>query len=316
MKKESINPGTSSFFHSDSQSRRLDRIRHGLYNVQRAHRPNEKLPATALIRALILDSDEEILQVLGDTKELRATLEKDVSNNQAEAMIEIYKKIKPGDPPSLESAEPAINNLFFDPRRYDLAKVGRYKFNKKLGIRDRIHGHEAAIDVIDEETGEILVSQGEVITKQTARLIENAGINSVDVIGEGEVVRVVGNHFVELEAFELDFDVSDLPLSEKVYYPVMKEILDNFESSEERYEEIKKRVKELSPLHITPADILASMSYEFTYSRTSRRHRSFGKSKSSCRGRVVAKSVCIGLSRMESRSQRMSTQDPDLRLRP
>ncbi len=275
-----------------------------------------KLPATALIRALILDSDEEILQVLGDTKELRATLEKDVSNNQAEAMIEIYKKIKPGDPPSLESAEPAINNLFFDPRRYDLAKVGRYKFNKKLGIRDRIHGHEAAIDVIDEETGEILVSQGEVITKQTARLIENAGINSVDVIGEGEVVRVVGNHFVELEAFELDFDVSDLPLSEKVYYPVMKEILDNFESSEERYEEIKKRVKELSPLHITPADILASMSYEFNLFYGVGRVDDIdhlGNRRVRAVGELLQNQFRIGLSRMERVvRERMSTQDPDL----
>src|SRR5699024_10401153 len=136
-----------------------------------------KLPITTLLRALIFDTDEEIIEALGDTSELRTTLEKEVSRTQEEALIEIYKKLKPGDPASLESAEPLINNLFFDSRRYDLAKVGRYKFNKKLALRDRITNCISKDDIVNEETGEILVSQGEIIDLETAIAIENAGIN-------------------------------------------------------------------------------------------------------------------------------------------
>src|SRR5699024_4636051 len=152
-----------------------------------------------LLRALIFDTDEEIIEALGDTSELRTTLEKEVSRTQEEALIEIYKKLKPGDPASLESAEPLINNLFFDSRRYDLAKVGRYKFNKKLALRDRITNCISKDDIVNEETGEILVSQGEIIDLETAIAIENAGINVVDVVKDEQDVRVIGNHFVDIE---------------------------------------------------------------------------------------------------------------------
>lgn len=275
-----------------------------------------KLPATTLIRALIFDSDEEIIEALGDTKELRATLEKEISRNQEEAMIEIYKKLKPGDPASLESAEPLINNLFFDDRRYDLAKVGRYKFNKKLALKERIAGFISAEDVADPETGELFVARGELITKEIASAIENSGINAVVIRTEEEDVRVVGNHFVELSSFGLDLDLSKIGLSEKVYYPVMKEILDAYESDADRLRMIAEHKKELSPRHITYADILATLSYELNLfygvgniddidHLGNRRVRAVGE--------LLQNQFRIGLSRMERVvRERMSTQDPDL----
>lgn len=275
-----------------------------------------KLPATALIRALIFDTDEEIIAALGDTKELRATLEKEVSKSQEEAMLEIYKKIKPGDPPSLESAEPVINNLFFDERRYDLAKVGRYKFNKKLALRERIANQEAAEDIVNEETGEIFVSKGEKISKQTAIDIENSGINTVDVVSEGQVVRVIGNHFVDLTAFDLDIDFSGIPLSEKVFYPEMKEILEQATTDEEIQALVKERVKKLSPMHITHSDILASASYEFNLFYNVGQIDDIdhlGNRRVRAVGELLQNQFRIGLSRMERVvRERMSTQDPDL----
>ncbi|MDU5236917.1 MAG: DNA-directed RNA polymerase subunit beta, partial [Finegoldia magna] len=186
-----------------------------------------KLPVTTLLRALLFDTDEEIIEAMGDSEILRKTLEKEISKDRESALIEIYKKLKPGDPASLESAEPLINNMFFDSRRYDLAKVGRYKFNKKLSLRDRITNQKAKEDVVDTSTGEILATAGDLITEEMAIEIENAGINVVDVIGhEGQSVRVIGNHFVDLDSFGLDMDLSDLNLSEKVYYPIMEKILE------------------------------------------------------------------------------------------
>ena len=275
-----------------------------------------KLPITTLLRALIFDTDEEIIEALGDTSELRTTLEKEVSRTQEEALIEIYKKLKPGDPASLESAEPLINNLFFDSRRYDLAKVGRYKFNKKLALRDRITKCISKEDIINEETGEILVSQGEIIELETAIAIENAGINVVDVVKDEQDVRVIGNHFVDIGAFDLDFDVSDLKLSEKVYYPLMKKILEENDDPKEIKKQMKEQARELSPLHITHSDILASVNYEFNLfygvgevddidHLGNRRVRAVGE--------LLQNQFRIGLSRMERVvRERMSTQDPDL----
>ena len=214
-----------------------------------------KLPVTTLLRALIFKTDAEIIEALGDIKELRNTLEKEVSKTREEALIEIYKKLKPGDPAALESAEPLIHNMFFDPRRYDLAKVGRYKFNKKLALRNRITDTFAKNDIVNEETGEIIVEAGGYINEKTAIDIENAGINIVDIIHEGEEIRVIGNHFVDLEAFEIPFDVSEFDLSEKVYYPVMKEILDTYKKEEDIKKAVAERYKELSPVHITHSDI-------------------------------------------------------------
>ena len=275
-----------------------------------------KLPVTTLLRALIYPTDEEMIEALGDTKELNATLEKESSKTREEAILEIYRKLKPGDPASLESAEPLINNMFFDPRRYDLAKVGRYKYNKKLSLIDRVTGHYLATDVVNEETGEILGSEGDFITSELAEEIENAGIYFLDIKAGEETVRVISNRFVSLDAFDLSVDVSDLRLSEKVYYPKMKEILEENETDEDIYNAIKESVKELSPMHITLNDILASISYEFNLfqgvgSVDDIDH--LGNRRVRAVGELLQNQFRIGLSRMERVvKERMSTQDPDL----
>lgn len=274
-----------------------------------------KLPLTTLIRALLFETDEEILEVLGESPHLRRTLEKDITSNQEEAMIELYKKMRPGDPASLESAETLIKNLFFDDKRYDMAKVGRYKFNKKLALRERITGELAAKDIIDLNTGEILVSEGEIIELEEAIAIENAGLNMVDVMKDEGPVRVVGNHFVDYESFNLPYDRRELGLAEKVYYPAMIEVLENTEEDElER--ELRNNRDLLSPMNITQSDMLATISYEFNLFQGvgsvvdidhlgNRRVRSVGE--------LLQNQFRIGLTRMERVvRERMSTQDPDL----
>ncbi|MDY3005632.1 DNA-directed RNA polymerase subunit beta [Anaerococcus porci] len=282
-----------------------------------------KLPATTLVRALLFDTDEEIIEALGDTEHLRNTLEKENSESSEEALIEIYKKLKPGDPASLESAQNLINNLLFDDRRYDLAKVGRYKYNKKLALNERLIDQVAASDVIDDETGELFVKAGERIDRQTALDIEASGINVVDIIvkqenGEDKELRICGNHFVYLDSFEelKDVDLSNVELSEKVYYPVMREILDNNEDKKDILNEIEKRKKELCPKNIVKSDILAAVNYQFNLFEGignvddidhlgNRRVRGVGE--------LLQNQFRIGLARMERVvRERMTTQDPDL----
>ncbi|MSS78310.1 DNA-directed RNA polymerase subunit beta [Anaerococcus sp. AGMB00486] len=282
-----------------------------------------KLPATTLVRALLFDTDEEIIEALGDTEHLRNTLEKENSESSEEALIEIYKKLKPGDPASLESAQNLINNLLFDDRRYDLAKVGRYKYNKKLALNERLIDQVAASDVIDDETGELFVKAGERINRQTALDIEASGINVVDIIvkqenGEDKELRICGNHFVYLDSFEelKDVDLSNVELSEKVYYPVMREILDNNEDKKDILNEIEKRKKELCPKNIVKSDILAAVNYQFNLFEGignvddidhlgNRRVRGVGE--------LLQNQFRIGLARMERVvRERMTTQDPDL----
>ncbi|WP_311370618.1 DNA-directed RNA polymerase subunit beta [Anaerococcus hydrogenalis] len=282
-----------------------------------------KLPATTLVRALLFENDEEIIEALGDTEHLRNTLEKENSETSEEALIEIYKKLKPGDPASLESAQNLINNLLFDDRRYDLAKVGRYKYNKKLALHDRLIDQISAKDVIDDETGELFVKTGEMIDRQTALNIENNGINVVDVIvkqenGEDKELRICGNHFVYLDSFEEleEIDLSNIELSEKVYYPVMREILDDNEDKESIINEIERRKKELCPKNIVKSDILAAVNYQFNLFEGigdvddidhlgNRRVRGVGE--------LLQNQFRIGLARMERVvRERMTTQDPDL----
>ncbi|MDD7766330.1 MULTISPECIES: DNA-directed RNA polymerase subunit beta [Anaerococcus] len=282
-----------------------------------------KLPATTLVRALLFENDEEIIEALGDTEHLRNTLEKENSETSEEALIEIYKKLKPGDPASLESAQNLINNLLFDDRRYDLAKVGRYKYNKKLALHDRLIDQISAKDVVSDETGELFVKAGEMIDRQTALNIENSGINVVDIIvkqenGEDKELRICGNHFVYLDSFEeLErFDLEDLELSEKVYYPVMREILDENEDKESIINEIERRKKELCPKNIVKSDILAAVNYQFNLFEGigdvddidhlgNRRVRGVGE--------LLQNQFRIGLARMERVvRERMTTQDPDL----
>lgn len=282
-----------------------------------------KLPATTLVRALLFENDEEIIEALGDTEHLRNTLEKENSETSEEALIEIYKKLKPGDPASLESAQNLINNLLFDDRRYDLAKVGRYKYNKKLALHDRLIDQISAKDVVSDETGELFVKAGEMIDRPTAINIENSGINVVDILvkqenGEDKELRICGNHFVYLDSFEEleEIDLEDLELSEKVYYPVMREILDENEDKESIINEIERRKKELCPKNIVKSDILAAVNYQFNLFEGigdvddidhlgNRRVRGVGE--------LLQNQFRIGLARMERVvRERMTTQDPDL----
>ena len=275
-----------------------------------------KLPATTLIRALIFKDDEKMLEVLGDTPQLRATLEKEVSKTQEDALIEIYKKLKPGDPAALESAVPLIQNLLFDDTRYDLAKVGRYKYNQKLAISSRIAGQVAAEDIENRETGEFFVAKGEIISRELAREIENAGINLVKVLVDDTVVHVVGNEFVNRDSFGLDIDWEFYKLSEKIHYPTMKSILAECSDLQEIERQVRLRAKELSPKHITHSDILATLSYElnlfYGIGETDDIDH-LGNRRVRAVGELLQNQFRIGLSRMERVvRERMSTQDPDM----
>ena len=275
-----------------------------------------KLPATTLIRALIFKDDEKMLEVLGDTPQLRATLGKEVSKTQEDALIEIYKKLKPGDPAALESAVPLIQNLLFDDTRYDLAKVGRYKYNQKLAISSRIAGQVAAEDIENRETGEFFVAKGEIISRELAREIENAGINLVKVLVEDTVVHVVGNEFVNRDSFGLDIDWELYKLSEKIHYPTMKSILAECSDLQEIERQVRLRAKELSPKHITHSDILATLSYElnlfYGIGETDDIDH-LGNRRVRAVGELLQNQFRIGLSRMERVvRERMSTQDPDM----
>ena len=275
-----------------------------------------KIPITVLLRALGTVSDSQIFDIIGESEQVLNTLEKDNTTTEEEALIEIYKKLRPGEPPTVESAESLINNMFFDPRRYDLAKVGRYKFNKKLGLFNRIHGRTSAKDIVDPETGEIFVSEGEIISRETAIEIENAGINIADIIVNDKEVRVVGNNFVSVKAFDLPFSVEYLGLKEKVYYPLMKELIETYDDEDELKEAIEDRIKELLPKHIIVDDILASINYEFNlFSGVgmtddidhlgNRRLRSVGE--------LLQNQFRIGLSRMERVvRERMTVQDVEM----
>ncbi len=270
-----------------------------------------KLPATTLIRALGYQTNTEILNLFGEDEKLIRTLDKDSTSNYEEGLIEIYKKLRPGEPPTVESASNLINSLFFDDKRYDLAKVGRYKFNKKLGVSNRIEERVAAENIINPQTGEILVEKDEKISIEMAGIIENAGICCVDIYGDDEkMVRVIGNHFVDMATY---FTSPKLNIKEKVYYPVLKEILDTYESEQDRIVAMEDRMSELVPRHIIHADIIASFSYILNLNSGvglvddidhlgNRRIRSVGE--------LLQNQFRIGLSRMERVvRERMTIQD-------
>ena len=272
-----------------------------------------KVPITTLLRAFNIETDSEIISLLGETEELLKTLDKDGTNTQEEALLEIYKRLRPGEPPTVDSAQSLINNLFFDPRRYDLARVGRYKFNKKLAISNRLPGKISAEDIVDEETGEIFVQKGERIDRETAVNIENSGINELAVLVGDKEIRVIGNNFVNVDSYDLPFDPKELGLKEKVYNPLMKELIELYDDEEELKEAIEERIRELSPKHILTDDIIASISYEFNLFAGvgntddidhlgNRRLRSVGE--------LLQNQFRIGLSRMERVvRERMTIQD-------
>ena len=222
-----------------------------------------KQPATTLIRALGIGTDQEILEIFGDDPRLKKTLDKDSTDNYEDGLKEIYKKLRPGEPPTFDSAKTLLDSLFFDPKRYDLAKVGRYKYNKKLGLSNRIVGVVAAEDVFDPNTGEVLIEKDHKINRTLGFAIENAGVKSVlaySKTDDDHITKIIGNNFVEISNF-VDFDVKPLKISSKVYYPVLMEILKENKDTEALKETLIARKTELSPKHILIDDVIASMSY-------------------------------------------------------
>lgn len=274
-----------------------------------------KQPVTTLLRALGFGSNQEIIDIFGEEPRLLKTLEKDTTTNYEEGLKEIYKKLRPGEPPTVESAQSLFNSMFFDPKRYDLAKVGRYKYNKKLGLYNRIAGNVAADDIIDPNTGEILAEKDQKIDKDLARQIENSGVEFVMIKGaidETQTTKVIGNQFVDIKTY-IEFDISDLKIADKVYYPVLMEILDENEGQEEIRGALRLRKNELSPKHILVADVIASVSYLLNLNYGigniddidhlgNRRLRTVGE--------LLQNQIRIGLSRMERTiKERMTTQD-------
>lgn len=275
-----------------------------------------KLPITILVRALGYGTDNEIKGFFGDEERLEATKEKDNTKTREEALLEIYKRLRPGEPPTVDSAVSLIDSLFFDAKRYDLSRVGRYKFNKKLAIRLRIANQVAAQDVVNPQTGEILIQKGERIDREKAEEIQNCGVNVVDIQVEDKIIRVIGNNFVDIHNF-INFDISDLHIKESVHYPTLKEeILDKYTDENDIKEQIKKNIHKLIPKHIIRDDIYATISYElglaYNVGNTddidhlgNRRLRSVGE--------LLQNQFRIGLSRMERVvKERMTIQDQDV----
>lgn len=273
-----------------------------------------KLPITILARAMGFGTDQELLDYFGEDERLKASIEKDNTKTKEEALLEIYKRLRPGEPPTVDSAVSLIDSLFFDAKRYDLSKVGRYKFNKKLALNLRIANQVAAQDIVNPSTGEVMVEKGQKISRLMAEDIQNAGINSVEILIEDKVLKVIGNHFVDIHKV-VPFDISDLNIKELVHYPTLKEILDNFDDEKAVKEEIKKNITKLIPKHIVKDDIFATISYELGLPYDigyvddidhlgNRRLRSVGE--------LLQNQFRIGLSRMERVvKERMTIQDQE-----
>ena len=278
---------------------------------------NRKQPITVLLRALGFSSDEEIKELLAEDELLIPTLQKDITNNKDEALLEIYRKLRPGEPPTIESATLLINNMFFDNRRYDLAKVGRYKYNKKLALSDRIAGKTLANDVIDPANGEVVFKEGTKLNYEDAAKVDNLGIKQVFIRlpegpNEGKVIKVIGNGFVDINNF-IKFDIKDLKFNDKVSYDVLKDILDNYTDEDEIRKQLKERKNELYPKHITFDDIIASVSYQFNLfygvgSVDDIDH--LGNRRIRTVGELLQNQFRIGMARMERViRERMTTQD-------
>ncbi|EHO87012.1 DNA-directed RNA polymerase subunit beta [Eubacterium infirmum F0142] len=279
-----------------------------------------KQPLTTLLRALGIASDKEIIDIFGPDERLLKTLEKDSTTDYESGLREIYRRLRPGEPPTVDSAKSLLNSLFFDPKRYDLAKVGRYKYNKKLGLANRLVDVTVAEDVIDPSTGEILVEKDGKVSRALAKTIEDAGVNYVMVYAMHDdshenVTKVIGNNFVDIKGF-IDFDVTELGVAEKVYYPVLMEIINDSDDEEEVRRQLRLRRDELSPKNIIMADIIASVSYLLNLNYGiggtddidhlgNRRLRTVGE--------LLQNQFRIGLARMERVvKERMTIQDLEL----
>ena len=277
-----------------------------------------KQPLTTLLRALGIGSNAEIIEIFGEDPRLMKTLEKDPTTDEESGLKEIYKKLRPGEPPTVDSARSLLNSLFFDAKRYDLAKVGRYKYNQKLGLYNRLVDTVAAEDVIDPNTGEILVEAGGAINAELARQIENAGVEYVMAHGkddESVVTKVIGNRFVDLDQY-VEFDTSDLKVAKRVFYPVLMEILQNCENADEVRQQLVARKNDLSPKHIIMEDIIASVSYilNLNYGLGSTDDIDhLGNRRLRTVGELLQNQFRIGLARMERVvKERMTIQDMEM----
>ena len=275
-----------------------------------------KVPVTTLLRAIGLTQDSQILDLFGDEEILKATINKDTIKDQDEALIEIYKKLRPGELPTVDAARNLFNGLFYDNKRYDLAKVGRYKFNQKLALATRIAGKVAAEDIVDNETGEVFVQAGEVISEEVAEDIQNSGINVVDIMVGERKVRIIGNSTVNIHKVLPTVDLSKLHFKEFVNYNILKNIIDNTPDEKELVKIIEERMEELVPKHITTEDMIASINYLLNLSHglgkpddidhlANRRIR--------CVGELLQNQFRIGLTRLERVvRERMTIQDLDV----
>ena len=276
---------------------------------------NRKIPITELVRAIGFKTDAEIHELFGDDDRVAVTLEKDACKTYEEAMLEIYRKLRPGEPPTVEACETLINNLFFDPRRYDLSMVGRYKYNKKLSLWARIRGQKLSFPVADPRTGEILFDAGHIVTDEEAREMDAIGVNDVTIEVDGRTMRVFSNHMVDLDRF-VDFDpVAECGIKERVRESVLKELLEQY-SGEELKEAIRDNADRLVPKHILVDDILASINYMNALAhgivyKDDIDH--LGNRRLRCVGELLQNQFRIGFSRMERViRERMTIQDLDI----
>lgn len=276
---------------------------------------NRKLPVTSLIRALGIGTDEEIIQYFGEEGKIFATIEKDIAKTYEEGLLEVYKKIRPGEPPTVESAQSLLTSMFYDPKRYDLARVGRYKFNKKLSYKNRAKGFKLAENVVDTSTGEILANEGEKITNEIADKIQNAGIPYINIyVEEDKVCKVIGNLTVDATEYLKSFGLTkdQVGIKEDVYYPVLLELLEMAEDKDDLMYKIQSNLQRLVPKHITFEDIMASINYNI--------HLDYGvgaeddidhlgNRRIRAVGELLQNQFRIGLSRMERVvKERMNTQ--------
>ena len=272
---------------------------------------NRKVPITVLVRALGVSLNKDIEELFGDEPKLQASLAKDVATNSDEGLLELYKKLRPGEPLLVENAANYINNMLFDPKRYDLAKVGRYKFNKKLNFKYRIAGQVLAEDIVDFETGEIIASEGELLTKEKALELQNAAVPYVWIKSNEKNVKVLSNLMVDIKKFVQIENVEELGVTEAVYYPLLKQLIEEAPDTEALKEAIKKNIAELIPKHITKEDIFASVNYNMHIENeigSSDDIDHLGNRRIRAVGELLQNQYRIGLSRMERVvRERMST---------
>ena len=274
-----------------------------------------KLPVTSLLRAIGLETDEQIIELFGEDEKLLTTINKDPVKTQDEALIEIYKKLRPGELPTVDAARSLFNGLFFDHRRYDLSKVGRFKFNQKLSLANRITGKISYDDIIDPTTGELLVEKDSQISEDVAEAIQNTGINVVDLKVDDKKVRVIGNGTVNIHNFVTDVDISDLHFKEYVNYEVLKSILDTTEP-DKLHKVLQQREEELVPKHVTTEDMIASVSYllglDYGLGEIDDIDH-LGNRRIRCVGELLQNQFRIGLTRLDRAvRERMTTQDLDV----